>query len=112
MSSYLNYAADDVVALCCSIMLQGVHFSDCKTSELEITGYNSLDAAGALEFGDEAVFNTYPHFCGKEIISPQAISVNQGYYNPKVSLVYKEKNVTQPDYFEFYYAVRKFFSAV
>ena len=52
------------------------------------------------------MLNTYPRFCGKEIISPQAVSVNEG--NTKVAFVYREKNGTQQDYFAFYYSVREF----
>ena len=87
-------------------MLQGVHFSDCNSSELEITVFNSIYKHGTLEFRGTTVLNTYPRFCGKEIISPQAVSVNEG--NPKVAFVYREKNGTQQDYFEFYYSVREF----
>ena len=87
-------------------MLQGVHFSDCKSSELEITVFNRIYKLGALEFGNETVFNTYPRFCGKEIVSPQPKAVSRGH--PKVSFVYREKNGTQQDYFEFYYSVCEF----
>lgn len=90
------------------MLFQGVHFASCKESRLQINGFNSLDDAASAEFNQEIVFDTNPHFCGKEVVSDQAILVNQGYFNPKIVLSYSGQNPTKPDFFEFYYSVRKY----
>lgn len=91
-----------------TLLLQGVKFSDCKASDLQIRGFDDIvDTSASAGTDSEVVFSSYPHFCGKEIISDDPITVNQDYFNPKITLLYKGSNVTQPDYFEFYYAIRK-----